>query len=318
MCGNEKVEQARQIHDELEVDMVAYCEHQLNMHHKKNGNGFNQLFQGGEAVIQSVVAHNVHENVGRIQQGGTSMLLFGHLTEQLDYNETGKDDSGLGRWTVMTLQGDGVRTRIVCGYNPCGSGKLNSRTTYQQQCRNFVTKEKDLTCPRKWFHDDLMHQLDQWQEKGDQLTVCMDANEDIYQKLIGKSLTKREGLNMVEVVGEFTDKRLGPTFFRGSKPIDRIWATPDIVVTHACVMPVGFGAGDHRLFVVNFQEASLIGEARHRIVRFTSRRLNTKASNGATQKYLHCLEANLERINSLNGSDDCTQPANQNGPSSEA
>ena len=64
--------------------MVAYCEHQLNMRHKKNVNGFNQLFTGGEAAVQSVVAHNVHENVGRIQQGGTSMLLFGHLTEQLD------------------------------------------------------------------------------------------------------------------------------------------------------------------------------------------------------------------------------------------
>ncbi len=115
--------------------MVAYCEHQLNMHHKRNGNGFNQLFQGGEAAIQLVVAHNVHENVGRIQQGGTSMLLFGHLTEQLDYNETGKDDFGLGRWTVMTLQGDGVRTKIFCRYNPCGSGKLNSGTTYQQQRR---------------------------------------------------------------------------------------------------------------------------------------------------------------------------------------
>ena len=63
-----------------------------------------------------------------------------------------------------------------------------------------------------------MHQLDQWQEKGDQLIVCMDANEDIYQKLIGESLTKRDGLNMVEVVGKFTGKQLGPTFFRGSKP----------------------------------------------------------------------------------------------------
>ena len=91
--------------------MAAYCEHQLNMHHKKNVNGFNQLFKGGEAAVQSVVAHNVHENIGRIQQGGTSMLLFGHLTEQLDYDEMGKDTFGLGRWTVMTLKGDGVCTR---------------------------------------------------------------------------------------------------------------------------------------------------------------------------------------------------------------
>ncbi len=76
--------------------MVAYCEHRLNMWHKKNINGFNQLFKGGEAAVQSVVAHNTNENVGRVQQGGTSLLLFGHLTEQLDHDETGKDPTGLG------------------------------------------------------------------------------------------------------------------------------------------------------------------------------------------------------------------------------
>jgi hypothetical protein len=91
---------------------------------------------------------------------------------------------------------------------------------------------------------------------------------------------------MSGVVGEFTGKRIGSTFFRGSKPIDGVWATPDIAVTHACVMPAGFGVGDHHLFVVNFQEASLIGEAPHRIKRFSSRRLNTKVSSGATQQYL--------------------------------
>ena len=126
------------------------------------------------------------------------------------------------------------------------------------------------------------------------MIVCMDANKDIYRKSIGKSLTERDGLNMVEVVGEFTGKRLGPTFFRGPKLINGIWAMLDIAVTHACVMPAGFGVGDHRLFLINFQEASLVGEARQWIARFTSRRLNTKASNGATQKYLRRLEANLE------------------------
>ncbi len=51
LCGNKKVEQARQIHDKLEVDIAAYWEHQLNMRHKKNVNGFNQLFKGGEAEL---------------------------------------------------------------------------------------------------------------------------------------------------------------------------------------------------------------------------------------------------------------------------
>ncbi len=132
------------------------------MKHKKNINGFNRLFKGGEAAIQTIVAHNVHENIGQVQQGGTSLLLFGHLTEQIDYNKSGKDDLGLSRWTVLTLQGDGVRTRVVCGYNPCGNAKLNSGTSYQQHKRYLVTQRKDLTCPRKKFHDDLMGQLKKW------------------------------------------------------------------------------------------------------------------------------------------------------------
>jgi hypothetical protein len=84
------------------------------MKNKKNCNGFNQLFKGGEAVVQSVIVHNVHENFGKVQQGGTSLIMFGPLTDQLDFNETGKDDTGLGHWSVMTGQGDCAWTRIVC------------------------------------------------------------------------------------------------------------------------------------------------------------------------------------------------------------
>ena len=60
-------------------------------------------------------------------------------------------------------------------------------------------------------------------------------------------------------------------------------------------MPAGFGVGDHRLFVVDFQEASLVGNAPFRIKRFASCCLNTKVSRGATPKYLKLLEENLLR-----------------------
>jgi hypothetical protein len=61
-------------------------------------------------VIQSITAHNVHENIGHTQQGGTSLILFSHLTEQLDCNESRKDPTGLGQWMVMMLQGNGIQT----------------------------------------------------------------------------------------------------------------------------------------------------------------------------------------------------------------
>ncbi|KAL7502102.1 hypothetical protein ACHAWX_000455 [Stephanocyclus meneghinianus] len=73
----------------------------------------------------------------------------------------------------------------------------------------------------------------------------MDANEHVYRKSIGKMPTDLDGLNMREVLGEFTGKKLGATYFRGTNPINAIWATTNIEVVGACVMPEGFGVGDH-------------------------------------------------------------------------
>jgi hypothetical protein len=97
LSDNNKIDKAKEIHDKLNVNIVAYCEHRLNVRNKHNINGFNQLFKGGKAAIQSVVAHNTHENIGCVQEGGTSLLLFGALTEQLVHDEPGKEESGLGR-----------------------------------------------------------------------------------------------------------------------------------------------------------------------------------------------------------------------------
>jgi hypothetical protein len=120
ISDNEKVEKAKEIHDNLEVDILAYNEHRLNLHHHLNVNGFNQMFKGGEMAIQLVKAHNTHENIGCVQEGGTSLLAFGNVIEYLDHKQPGKDETGLGQWSVMTFKGDnGIQTRIVCSYNPC-------------------------------------------------------------------------------------------------------------------------------------------------------------------------------------------------------
>ncbi len=88
---------------------------------------------------------------------------------------------------------------------------------------------------------------------------------------------------MREVVVEFTGKKMSPTFFQGSKPIDGIWATSNLIVTHACVMPAGFGVGDHCMFIINFQESSMVGSAPFQVQRYSSCCLNTKVSSGAMQ-----------------------------------
>jgi hypothetical protein len=136
--------------------------------------------------------------------------------------------------------------------------------------------------------------MEKWRKDGERLILCLDANENIYRGDLGQRLTDRDGLGMKEVVGEFTAIQLGATYFRGSEPIDGIWATGDITVTNACVMPVGFGVGDHCLFVIDFATTTLVGSATSTIVRPALCRLNTKIHNCA-ERYNNHLRRNILR-----------------------
>ena len=236
MCGNHKLSKCKDLIGELGADIVAMNKHRQNLRHIDNHNGWNQLFKGGEADVRSLGAHNVHEleGIGQTQEGGTGLLMFGPLTEYLYMPGSKKDATGLGRWTTMLLKGEGVQTRIVCGYNQCANRHSNSRTSYQQQRRFFIMHQQDhRTCPHTKFWEDLIKLLKTWCVAGDRIVVCLDANEDIYRKAIGKALTEEDGLDMKEVVGAYTGKRIGPTFFRGQLPIDGVWATSNIRVSHA-------------------------------------------------------------------------------------
>jgi hypothetical protein len=150
---------------------------------------------------------------------------------------------------------------------------------------------------------------------------------------------------MSEVVGDFTGKCIGATFFRGFKPIDGVWATQDIVITHATsfrgstpidgvwatqdivithatsfrgstpidgvwdmqdivithagVMLMGFGIGDHQMFVIDVQKEKILRSALFGVKRFALCRLNTKVSNCTTQKYLTKLEEGLLQHRSI-------------------
>jgi hypothetical protein len=133
------------------------------------------------------------------------------------------------------------------------------------------------------------------------LLVCIDVNADIYCQELGQALTWGEGLNMSEVVSDFTGVPMsevvsdftgvpvGPTFFHGSKPINGVWATKDIQVVNVCIMPAGFGVSDHRMFVVQFWLQSLVGASPPKVVRVAARQLNTTIPHVA-ERYVKRLE----------------------------
>jgi hypothetical protein len=122
--------------------------------------------------------------------------------------------------------------------------------------------------------------------------VCLDTNEHIYKKLLGRALTDINGLAMKEVVGDSTGKPIGATYFGCSTPIDGVWATSDITVSNATIMPTGNGIGNHRLFVANFVATDIIGNSPPKVVRPASRHLNAKIPRVAAE-YARILEGKI-------------------------
>jgi hypothetical protein len=163
---------------------------------------------------------------------------------------------------------------------------------YHQQRQYLILKCGCLTCPRVKFREDLVEQFQRWRAQGDKPIVSLDTNEDLYKKSIGKALTSVDGLAMIEVVGTFTGKQIGPTYFWGLKPIDAVWATLDIQAAGACIMPAGYRIGDHRLYVIDCVASLLIGTSPKRIVQPQTRWLNCKIP-GMVEQYNKRLEEKI-------------------------
>ena len=86
------------------ADVVMINEHRMDCSHKYNRNGLSQIFNGGECEIRPVAGHSVDKKkCGRVQQGGTVILIYGSLIDQYNFEASGKDDTGIERWVSMVL-----------------------------------------------------------------------------------------------------------------------------------------------------------------------------------------------------------------------
>jgi hypothetical protein len=96
-----------------------------------------------------------------------------------------------------------------------------------------------------FFWRNLIKQIKTWQESGDKIILFMYHNEHATNGPLGKELGDKNGLDLQEAVVQHTGSSPGATFFRGSKPIDRIWVSNDLDISNACVMPFRYGVGNH-------------------------------------------------------------------------
>jgi hypothetical protein len=121
-------------------------------------------------------------------------------------------------------------------------------------------KKKDLTCPLTLFHQHLTAAIRKWRAAGERIVLFTYHNEHVYDSVLGKALSDREGLNLSKVILKHTGSQTGALFFWGFKPIGGLWASSDLDISNACVMPFGYGVGNHRAFVLDIPLESLVGE----------------------------------------------------------
>ena len=68
----------------------------------------------------------------------------------------------------------------------------------------------------------------------------------------------------------------------------------DITIVNACVMPIGYGAGDYRMLVVDFMLDTAVGDHPPPVVRPGAMRLNSKIRR-CLKKYTKLFEESLTR-----------------------
>jgi hypothetical protein len=281
ISNNEKLAKLMENIDDLEVDLFAFNEHKINFKHKVNRRqGLGKLLDGGETLTRAVggnISHPFSSSLGKCMEGGTGIVAYGELASLLRTDLSGMDSTGLARWSYMTFSGrEGHMTSVIVGYNPCKTGTTCTHSTYQLHRAYLTIAKKDQTCPRRRFEQDLLQLLTKWRQEGRRLVVCLDANDHVYRSRLGRALISTPDLDLSETMLSHTGNELSATYFRGSRPIDAIWTTPDIEIRNICAMPIGYGIGDHRSFILDVSTRSLVGTDPQPVKRPTARCLNTK------------------------------------------
>jgi hypothetical protein len=120
----------------------------------------------------------------------------------------------------------------------------------------------------------------------------MDHNKHVYDGMLGKALSDRDGLNLQEVILKQNGAPTGATFFRGLQPINGLWASDNLDISNACVMPFGCGVGNHCAFTLDIPLQSLVGVNPVQIFRPASQRLTSRLP-GCGKAYVMSLEENI-------------------------
>jgi hypothetical protein len=224
--------------------------------------------------------------------GCTCMSAVGLISSLV--TKVGVDTSGLGCWSWMYVGGGGKQMRIVAVYQPCNP---KQRTTVEEtvwdQHSCYFEARGEIQDPRTMFKLDFLSLLCPWKAPGNKILLIGDFNKNVYTGLLATALVG-EDLQMHELCQRTSGVPLLPTHIHGRIPVDVIYATAGLVCSAVALLPCRMGVGDHKVFIIEIESNSVIGDVFPHVLSTASRLLNC-SSNCIKRNYIHVLNQLFNR-----------------------
>ena len=166
---------------------------QTNWDKISSRNQYHELFGKGEDRT-SIAAHNEHIDILN-QYGGTAMSVFGRMSS---YDTSGKDDTGLGRWSWMVIDSGYKKIRFITAYRPVKKrgttrrGKTTEGVTVCEQQRQYFCEVVGMDDPHpiKLFDKHLFVLIKEYRLNKEEVVLMIDANKDVYKGKFAKAIAK--------------------------------------------------------------------------------------------------------------------------------
>ena len=207
---------------------------------------FERVF-GKFRSIRSCFAYNKTEmqQTTVLQSGGVGIIAVDDTSHRVILQ--GRDETGLGQWAWLKLQGrQGVTIIAVTVYRPCDSP---GPSTVNQQHRRYFAKQKRIEEPREALYTDLFTEITKWKLEGSQIILGIDANEDIRT---GSTADFFRAAGMKEAIIDRHQELSPPATHnrnQSRQPIDGIWVTPGLTAVAAGYEAFGKGCPMGRFFL---------------------------------------------------------------------
>jgi hypothetical protein len=267
----------REAINQLGSTIVGLAETNISWKKLSGGDRWEERSRGWWEFHKFRYAYNSRETPHHTHQPGGTMLLS-RGQPSLRNLKQGTDPSKLGRWSWALFSGKrGICTRVITAYRPCISQGLKS--TYMQQKRYFNAIKKEV-CPRNQMLDDLILEITQWLNEGNQIILMLDLNDDVTDSMAHNKL---KNIGLVESITSRHAGRLPfPTCSKGTRAIDGIYVSTTIKITKGGYLPFDKFPTDHRPLWIDVSMTNIFGNDMAPLLQPQARRL--KCNDPVTQK----------------------------------